>query len=741
MSDGLGPVGCARSLDPEAPAVERGIAFRAGLALARRRRSVIVAWLLLVSLSCLLLPRIVGGLASPFSLPGSRAEKAAHELHRSFPEFGQEQMLAVFHSRVGGPVHDQAVHKADSALRAQPGITGVLDLPLPDTVRGGGYTTAKLIGVDGSPAERLARAERQNQAAARAAHEASKGRVEAHLIGMSALSSQLQTRLLPTVRLAEALALLTAFLVLYLSFRRLAAALLPLSIAGGAVGICLTLLGFGPTGTLDLFSLVTTSALGLGLGIDYALLMLFRFREHRADGISGARSVAACMATSGKTIAYSALVVMTSAACLLLVDIPMVRSCALGAVAVTAVAAAAVLTLLPACLAAWPDAVCRSTRPSNETDGHQHSMNRGWERWARHLMRHPWRYVIVSMTALLLAAAPLSGLRTGFDLDRPSLDGTSFGTALRLLESNGVNGASAATFIVLPHADRSALAQVAQVMAEVDSDPAVAAAFPVTGQNGTTMIVVVPEAPVDAPRTSAMIERFRQLLPRALPQDQAVLVGGAPAAVSELREMVHDSVLPVGAGLLITAFLFLLVAFRSILLPVKAVLANLVVTAASCGLLAAASPLLGTGNDAVISECVPLITIVMLFALSLDYEMFLVCRMREHYLRTGSNTEAVVAGLTRTARPISLAAVLMVCTFSSLLVIDRAELRQFGFSAAVAITLDATLVRLVLMPALMQLLGRWNWWLPGLVPPRRGQLRLPAQFPPAETEPASRHHV
>lgn len=672
-------------------------------AVVRRRRWVVGAWGAVLLLSFLALPGFSGMLSvPPFFLPGTESARAARALQQAFPELGSEQMVLVFHSSgpfapaADDPLYRKTVEEASAALAARPGVSGVADLPVPGNAAA--HSAYRLVGASGTAQERQSRVHDWQFAADRAAERASGGRIHADLLGATAAVQDMQTAVMPTVRLADGLALLAAFLALFAVLRRPLPAVLPLMVAGSAVAMALALVGRVSGGHVDLLTMATTSALGLGVGLDYALLLLMRCRERLAAGADGPEAAVTGAVTAGKTVGYSALTLMAGAASLLTVGMPIVRTCALGAITVTAAALLAAVTLLPACLAQWPQYV-RAEGVPRRTQHH-------WKQWALRLMRHPWRAICAAVAVLVLAALPAGGLHTGFDFDRASLAGTPSGTALHVLERDGLDGAAATLMIVLPRPGTEPPAGLGRLMAALETDPGVAASATVDNQQGTTLVMVLPRTALDAAPTAELVRRIRhRILPGVLPPGRPALVGGVPSALADQRAAVDGSVVTVSVCLLAGAFLFLLVAFRSLLLPLKAVVVNVAVAAAAFGILVVCAPWLGTGGHPVIHHFVPLITVVMLFGLSLDYEMFLVRRMREQFLADGDNTRAVAEGLARTAVPISLAAVIMVAAFASFLVVDSAQVRQFGFAVAVAVALDATVVRLVLMPALMQVLG------------------------------------
>lgn len=727
----------------------RDVFARLGVAMVRRRRTVIVVWLLGATIGLALLPSLLGSLASPrYEVTGSESARAAEVLGRGLPPLGNEAALLVFRSErltVRDPGYRTAVDAGVTTLRRQPGVSMVMRLPLAgDTAPAPMLAEAleplrnlyrdehnayAVVGLTGDDRQRQHQAAAQRAAANDAATRASGGAVSAYLVGVAPFSYEVQRAEIADLAIIEAVALPLAVVVLLLGLRAPLPALLPIAMAGTAV---LTTLGlfalfsalFIPDGML----LIGVTAIGFGAGIDYALFIVGRYREEIAHGASREQAAARALATTGRTACYSGLVVILAFTSLFLVRWPVFAQIALGGALVVVAAMAASLTLLPAALAAvtprleW--APLRWRRPA--ASGSQARS----ARWTRHLMRHPWPYAVVVIVVLLVPAASVADLRLGIGLERDALADTPPGIGLSVLEAEGDGAAGLggpATVLVQRPAGTSA-PEMGPLLAALRADPLVATTTSIDNGDDLTALMVILRTPNDSPAVIDFVHRVReQVVPQTAPPDHPVLVGGGPAVVTDIVDECAQKLWWVIAMMLALLAVVLVLTLRSLLLPVKAIMMNLLVTAAALGIVVVlfqrgiAETVFGFTSTGVLWAHIPILTIVVLFAVSMDYELFLIRRIQEDYLAGGDNTQAVASGLQHNARPLSLAAMIMVVTFGSLLTSQIAGVKVFGFGIAVAIAVDATLIRLVLVPALMQILGRWNWWLPG-TRPRSGRV-------------------
>lgn len=732
-----------------------------GMAVARHWRVVTGVWLAAVVVGLVMLPVLVSGLSSPpFLVRGSESERARAVLERGFPWFGSEQMQLVLRSErltVNDSGFQAAIRAAAAAVRRQPGVAAVIVMPLP-AAPGSAATLTSVFGpaaglyhdrrtayavvsVRGDSRRRQDRAPAQQRAAEQAARAASGGAVSAYLVGVPSLAGDLQRIELEDLTRIELIAVPVTLLVLLLGLRAPIAALIPLAVAGVGVVIALGVLAaLSPLIGVDWMLLIGVSAVGVGVGTDYALFVVSRYREEVAAGAGPHWAAGKALATSGRTVVYSGLVVLLAATSILSVRWATLTQFAIGIEIVIVAELAAVMLLLPAVLM-LPTRVLEwrplTRRPAHSALGKalgkavgKASAEDRWARWSRHLMRHPWPYLLVITAALIMMAVPVTGMKTGIDLERGALRGTPAGTGLAILEREPTRGLGGLVIVLVSRPPGTAPPDIWPLTRALRADRQVAVVVALDNGRDVSAVFAVPRLSADSPQLVDLVHRIRgQILPQAglaghdADTRRQVLVGGPGAAVTDIVDEVTGSPWWVIGAVLTACFGLLVVVLRSVLLPLKAIAMNLLVTAATFGLLVvvfqhgAGAGLFGFTSPGLIWAPVPLVVFAVLFALSVDYELFLVRRIQEEYQAGGDNTAAVAAGVQHTARTITLAAIIMVAAFGALLSARVVGVKELGFAVAVAILLDATVIRLALVPALMQILGRWNWWLPH--PPQR----------------------
>ncbi|GAA3685138.1 hypothetical protein GCM10022267_84930 [Lentzea roselyniae] len=701
---------------------------RLGATVIRHRRGVYASWLLAMVLGLALVPHLLSSLTSPAAhVVGSESQRAADVLAAELPSLGNEMLLTVVHSdslKNTDPAFRAAVQAIETTLTADTGISSVLRLPVagdptPPPVLAnvlepfqGEFTdehTAYLVaGLSGDSRERQDRVPAQRAAADEAASRASGGAVHAYFVGLSAYAQAAQEAEIADLLRVELVAVPVAILVLLLGLRAPVTALLPVGVAGAGVLTTLGVFGlFAGVFPVDGMLLVGVSTIGLGAGIDYALFVVGRYREELARGAPPEQAVAVALATSGRTVAYSGLIVCLTAGALLPVRWPVFQQTAIGLATVVAVVLAATVTLLPAALVsltpwlqwrAWGSADTRAT-----------SGGRWLDRWTRHLMRRPWPYAIGVTAGLLVLAAPVHDLKFGFNLERAALAHTAYGKGLAIQEPDAP-GVTGTLQIVVQRPLSSPEPDTGPMLAALRADPMISLATKLDNGRNTTVVLAVPRESTDSPRIVELGKRVREdIVPRTAPAGHTVLVGGTTAVLTDIVAEMWVATWWVVGAVLALMFLLLVVMLRSLLLPLKAITMNLLATGAAFGL---AVWLFQEAMGGTTWPQVPILAFTFVFALSMDYQMFLVRRIQEEYRRCGDNSEAVAAGLRHTARTIALAAVILAVAFGSLLFARITGLQVLGFTVAAALIIDATVIRLVLAPALMRLLGRWNWWFP-----------------------------
>jgi RND superfamily putative drug exporter len=686
-------------------------------------RLVVAVWLLLAAGAVMSLPGLTQRLAPPsLEVPGSPSAAAAALIARGFPELGGEQMMLAFSSAAldaDEPRYEQAIAATVGALAARPDVGAML--PLPET--GGRHPRHAyvLVGVHGDELARQRNLPAQLASARQAAREASAGAVTVTILGVSRAFAQLAHADLADLRSMEAMTVPVAAVLLVLGLGTVGAAAVPLVAGGAAILTGVGALAAASTlASVDSTMLTYTVTMSLGLGLDYTLLILLRYRQARRAGLPPPVAAGRATATAGGTVTWCGAAIVVTSCALLVVGVPWAHSLALAGMLAALVTLAAALTLGPALLSrldrrlewgtlpwrrpgrgsarsAWPRRSCGGTgRP-------------GWVRGAEHMMRRPGRYAVAAAAVLVLAAVPVLHLRMGLHYDRPALAGTDIGAGLAELERDGVAGV---TTVALPHPGRAAPVDTFAFQQALRADPRVSMATVMDNGRDLTVMLIADQCAPDGDAAAGFQRDLHALGARLLPAGQPMLAVGPAARLGDLAAGAVGGLWRVLGVVLLASFVLLLLTFRSLLIPVKAVAMNLLCVCAAFGLLTVAFQDLGR-EGADVNALLPLVVFTIVFGLSLDYEVFLVHRIAEHYRRTGDNTAAVLHGLRHTARPITLAAAIMAVTFGGLMLTRRLDFQQGGFAVAAAIILDATIIRMVLVPCLMRLLGHRNWWLPG----------------------------
>jgi RND superfamily putative drug exporter len=683
-----------------------------------------------------------------------------------FPQAFAEQDLLVFHSdrlTVQDAPYQVVVQRATQALAGQPHVAAVVG-PLDPTARAqvsaDGHAALALVGLTGSDSARQTAA----PALVRAAQAAGTPDVQVYLAGQSPLLADVTAQGNADIEAAEELGLPVAALVLLLAFGTLVAAGLPLVLAGAGLVVAFGTLGLaGQFVQFDITVQEIAMMLGLGVGIDYSLFLVTRFREELAAGAGIGPALGVTLATSGKTVFFSGLTVLISLAGLLLINSPVFAAIAIGSMITIAVLGLAALTLLPAVLALLGGRLNRLALPFLRQAVLHPDPDRGfWARWARGIMRHPALWAGLTTLVLLALAAPALTMRLGLDMGTGALAGRPAGQALAILQRDFSPGALSPIQLVVaaPHRALTSadLDAVARLTAALEADPEVAGVDSITtaldqaaGSHGpaalaqlaarpdlapalgyvvnlsagsdTTLLAVIPCVAPDSPAAAQLVRRIRdRLVPQAAaPADLAIHVGGLTAQTTDIADETTRKTPWVIAAVLALSFGLLSLVFRSLVLALKAIVMNLLSLGAAFGLLVwvfqqgAGARLFGFTSSGTIQVYLPLFTFAIVFGLSMDYEVFLIGRMKEEWERSGSNAVAVTHGLQHTARIITSAAAIMVAVFIAFTFTKVLEGQQIGFALAVAILLDATLVRVLLVPATMRLLGHWNWWFPPLL--------------------------
>ncbi len=554
--------------------------------------------------------------------------------------------------------------------------------------------------------------------------------VELYTVGQEALWAGMQDLAKEDLAKAEVTGFPIVLLILLAVFGSLAAAALPLALGFASVTITGAVIFFLAQATeMSVFVTNVSSMIGIGVAVDYSLFLLARYREEVRAGVEPEAARRIAMRTSGIAVVFSGITVIVSLAGLFLVDSTTVRSMAMGAIVVVAVSILAAVTLLPALMRVlgkraytrgraatavgllgralrWRRRRPGSTDPENQRAGF-------WQRWTDAIMRRPLLFATASASLMLVLAIPALSLETGDGALRQFPQGNETREGAELAARQAGPGAAGPTQILVDSANRGTLAQVT---ARARRDPeAAAVSRPELSRDGRSALFTV-EARHDpeSPQARAMVERLGAIHVG----DTDVRVGGATASVEDFKDLVSGSMWKILLFVLAFSYLVLLVLLRSVLLPLKAVLMNLLSVGAAYGVLVAVfqwgwlDGFAGFQSLGYVNTMTPPLLLAIVFGLSMDYEVFLLSRIRERYDATGDTRRSVAQGLAASAATISSAALIMVAVFAVFAGTGVPSVKEIGLGLAVAIALDATIVRLILVPATMEIMGRWNWWLP-----------------------------
>ena len=534
----------------------------------------------------------------------------------------------------------------------------------------------------------------------------------------------------PSTEISEAIGLTAAVIILLFAFGTATAMMLPIVSAVIGLACALSIIRLLEH-VLQVPGVASTLAtmIGLGVGIDYALFIVTRHKLQLAEGMELRESIARATATAGGAVVFAGFTVVIALCSLAFAGIPLVSTLGFTAAIAVVVAVCAAATLLPAMLGALGpriDSLRIHRGKANPDDAEPH----GWRRWAERVAAKPWRATIVALAILVVLALPIFQLELGQnDISALPKDTTSRQAydSLNKGFGPGVNGPLLiASEFTSPEEAKQVLPKLEKA---VDGAADVAAVTePTLDKQGTVAVfTVISKSEPWADETVDLVEDLRDTtIPEALQGTKASsYVGGQTAGYIDLATQIADKLPLMIAIVVALSFFVLLIAFRSLLVPIKAAAMNLLSVAAAYGVVTAVfqlgwgSSLIGLDHSIPIVSFVPLLMFAILFGLSMDYEVFLLTQMREHYTEYGDEKRAVVEGLANTGRVITSAAAIMVCVFTSFVLNGNPVVKEFGVGLAVAIAIDSTIVRCLLVPAVMVLLGKCAWWMPRLAGPDR----------------------
>ena len=690
----------------------------------RFRWPILVGWLVVLLAGGFAFTRLSSLLSNEFSVPGTDSERARTILERHFGDRSDGAFTVVFRVRdtLGRGTYVRLQRDLDRAARAVPDARPRRLAPAGRHILYGDVVSTL----------RLAKAKGYTDDLYRALPHT--GGVESYVTGQAAIQHDLDPIFAKDLRKGEFIALPIAVLVLFAVFGLSVAVTMPFIFAACTVMATL--------GGVYIYAHFLTTAtyvtnlvflIGLGIAIDYSLLVIYRFREELTRGGDVEAAIVRTMQTAGRAVVFSGATVAIGLALLLFMPLPFMRSIGVGGFLIPLASIAAAVTLQPALLSLLGRRGVARIAVLPQRFRRREADTGFWHRLAGAIMRRPLAFLGVGAALLVAAAIPSFGLR----LTPGSASGIpQFPQSVRgfdLLKHSIGPGAISPTQVVVDAGRQGGVhvpdvqAAIGRLAARIGADREIASVRvaerpPFVDPSGRyEELIVAGRDEYGSEAAQSFVHRLRgRLVPAArFPTDARVLAGGGPPQGVDFLDRAYRYFPWLVAAVLVLTYVLLMRAFRSVLLPLKAVILNLLSVAASYGMLVVVfkwgigRSVLGLYEIGQVEGWIPIFLFAMLFGLSMDYEVFLVTRMREEWDHGRDNRDAVGYGLERTGRIVTAAAIVMVAAFSGFVAGRIVGLQEFGIGLAVAIFVDATLVRAVLVPSLMALFGRYNWWLPG----------------------------
>ena len=720
--------------------------YRLGRACVQHRWRTIGVWLAAAIVLIGLNNAVGGKMTNGFVVPGLDSQEAYDLLAERFPAEGGISAQVVIEAPAGSllsdPAQQTAITAMTQAFQSIEGVAVVVPPLLGQTVSESGTIGLFRIGYHPDYLPSQAMLEDLEEAGRESAGGEAVLRVE---FGGDLYNATEQ----PETGLGELLGLVSAVLVLLLAFGSVVAMGLPIGLAlfgltlgiGGIIG--LVAIGMDvPEWTPNMASMI-----GLGVGIDYALFIVTRFREGLADGLTVDDAAGRANATAGLSVIFAGGTVVIAILGLAMAGIPFMTAAAVAVSIVVGLMVIASLTILPALLG-WAGHRVNPKKSRGVVTAQKDKGPGRWQRWGDHVAKHAWPYMLSTLALLIALTAPVLDLELGFP-DQGNLpeDRTSRQAYDLLAEGfgPGFNG----PLLVAVDTETVDGQELRSLTARLQSNPRVSFVQPpqLSPVGEAATILVFPTTAPQDPQTVELLNEIRGPIFSSVLNDEArAHVGGATASFADVSERVQNRLPVFIAAVIALSFILLMLVFRSILVPIKAALLNLLSIGAAYGVLVMVfqwgwgRSLIGLEETVPIVSFIPMFMFAVLFGLSMDYEVFLLSRVKEEYLSSRDNAQSVIFGISNTARVITSAALIMISVFLGFVANPDPILKMMGLGLATAIFVDATVVRVVLVPASMKLMGDANWWFPKRLNwlPRldiEGEARLPArEFASADSD-------
>ena len=704
--------------------------MRLSRSLRRFRWLVFTGWLLMVVTASYLAIAQSGNLTGGgFEVTGSQSLNVHNILEEHYPEQGASPLALVAAPRADASYQDMntAVALLKQVAAEVPSVSVVADTRQPAPQPDRPYVVTLRLDYNNTGASDVAKKMREKIGVrGDQPGQIDNGHVRLYVIGQGALSAAAAANTKHDIAAAERWNLPIIMIVLLVVFGSLAAAAIPL-----VLGICTVVITMGLVEllsritTMSVFVTSTVSMFGIALAVDYSLFILMRFREELRTGRDPRAAVDAAMATSGLAVVLSGMTVIASLTGIYLIATPALISMATGAILAVAVAMLTSVTLTPAALATFGRAAAQRSTLLRWSRRPEHTQSRFWTSWISWVMRRPWVSALAASAFLLALAVPAASMVLGNSLLRQFDSSHEIrGGVAAAAEALGP-GALGPIQILVSFPDSAASAPknrqaIEAIRREISQAPDIASVAPpvFADDNRSALLSTVLSVDPDGMSARANIGWLRAHLPRTAGIGSAQIdVGGSTALIKDFDDWVSRTEPFVLGFVALIAFVMLLVSIHSVFLALKGVLMTLLSVAAAYGSLVMVFQWgwlenLGFAQISSIDSTVPPLVLAMTFGLSMDYEIFLLTRIRERFLQSGDTHDAVAYGVRTSARTITSAALIMIAVFIGFAFAGMPLVAEIGVACAVAIAVDATVVRLVLVPALMAMLAQWNWWLP-----------------------------
>jgi RND superfamily putative drug exporter len=685
----------------------------------RRRRAVLLGWIVALAAAFAASGALAGEFSADYATPGSESKRAGDLLEQRFPARSSDTVDVVWQAE-GGANRAGVRERTDALIASAARLPGIGDAAPAEVSRDGTIAVARLSLTEKPDNVPDATGTSLLSLAEAASGERSGGEREARDRGLRVeMGGQVIASAQESELSSEAVGLMIAALVLLVTFGTLVAAGLPIVTALFGLGVSSALVGL-LAAVMDVpdWSTAVASMIGLGVGIDYALLILTRHRAAMAAGRTPREAVVEAVATAGHSVLVAGTTVVISLLGLFLMGLTYLQGVALSASFAVLVTMVASITLLPALLGFAGRRLERLRIPGARRGAVADPDATPAARWSRAVQRRPWTAALAGAAVLLVLATPFLGLRLGFPDAGNDRAATTTRQAYELVSQGfgaGANGPLLLAAELRGPEDRGKLDALA---ADLREEPGIAVvARPTINPAGDTAVLTA--TPTTSPQSTATADLIRHLRSDVLPgAGLPVNIGGTTASFVDQGDATESRLPLFIGGVVILSILLLTVTFRSVTVALKAGVMNLLSIGAAYGVVAYlaeggwAGQLVGIDTPTPVPPFIPVIMFAILFGLSMDYEVFLLSRVREEFLNGRSTSSAVTEGLARTARVITAAALIMVAVFGAFALSPEVFLKLIGIGMASAILIDATIVRLVLVPAVMQILGDRNWWLP-----------------------------